>query len=67
MPDQMFFFLTPLYASSATWSLQSFNWWLAPLLLICAIASTLDLVFENVAKILAGKPLRNKVVLEREY
>ena len=28
--QQMFFFLTPLYASSATWSLSSCNWWLAP-------------------------------------
>src|SRR5262245_32265757 len=45
--QQMFFFLTPLYASSATWSLQSFNWWLAPILLVCAIASTMDLVFDN--------------------
>ena len=45
--QQMFFFLTPLYASSATWSLQSFNWWLAPLLLVCAIISTMDLVFDN--------------------
>jgi hypothetical protein len=24
--QQMFFFLVPLYASSATWSLASFNW-----------------------------------------
>jgi len=45
--QQMFFFLTPLYASSATWSLQSFNWWLAPLLLVCAVVSTMDLVFDN--------------------
>ena len=45
--QQMFFFLTPLYASSATWSLSSFNWWLAPLLLICAVVSTMDLVFDN--------------------
>jgi len=45
--QQMFFFLTPLYASSATWSLASWNWWLAPLLLICAVVSTLDLVFDN--------------------
>jgi hypothetical protein len=43
----MFFFLTPLYASSATWSFASFNWWLAPLLLICAVLSTMDLVFDN--------------------
>src|SRR5205085_11774970 len=45
--QQMFFFLTPLYASSATWSLVSFNWWLAPLLLACAVLSTMDLVFDN--------------------
>ena len=45
--QQMFFFLTPLYASSATWSFQSFNWWLAPLLLVCAVVSTMDLVFDH--------------------
>lgn len=45
--QQMFFFLTPLYASSATWSLSSRNWWLPPLLLVCAVLSTLDLVFDN--------------------
>ena len=45
--QQMFFFLTPLYASSATWSLASWNWWIAPLLLVCAIVSTMDLVFDN--------------------
>ena len=45
--QQMFFFLTPLYASSATWSLSSWNWWLAPLLLVCAVLSTMDLVFDN--------------------
>jgi len=45
--QQMFFFLTPLYASSATWSLSSFNWWIAPLLLVCAVVSTMDLVFDN--------------------
>lgn len=45
--QQMFFFLTPLYASSATWSLSSLNWWIAPLLLICAVVSTMDLVFDN--------------------
>jgi len=45
--QQMFFFLTPLYASSATWSLQSINWWLAPLLFVCAVVSTMDLVFDN--------------------
>jgi hypothetical protein len=30
--QQMFFFLVPLYASSATWSTASWNWWMAPLL-----------------------------------
>jgi hypothetical protein len=45
--QQMFFFLTPLYASSATWSIASLNWWLAPLLLVCAVISTMDLVFDN--------------------
>lgn len=45
--QQMFFFLTPLYASSATWSLTSWNWWIAPLLLVCAVVSTMDLVFDN--------------------
>lgn len=45
--QQMFFFLTPLYASSATWSVISRNWWLAPLLFICAVLSTLDLVFDH--------------------
>src|SRR5262245_28345614 len=28
--QQMFFFLVPIYASSASWSLVSFNWWLPP-------------------------------------
>ncbi len=45
--QQMFFFLVPLYASSATWSLSSLNWWLAPVLLVCAVVSTMDLVFDN--------------------
>jgi hypothetical protein len=45
--QQMFFFLTPLYASSATWSLASWNWWLPPLLLVCAVLSTMDLVFDH--------------------
>jgi len=45
--QQMFFFLTPLYASSATWSFKSWNWWLAPLLLVCAVLSTMDLVFDH--------------------
>ena len=45
--QQLFFFLTPLYASSATWSLSSWNWWLAPILLVCAVISTMDLVFDN--------------------
>lgn len=45
--QQMFFFLTPLYASSTTWSLASRNWWIAPLLFLCAVVSTLDLVFDH--------------------
>jgi hypothetical protein len=45
--QQTFFFLTPLYASSATWSLSSWNWWIAPILLVCAVVSTMDLVFDN--------------------
>lgn len=45
--QQMFFFLTPLYASSTTWSLASKNWWIAPLLLVCAVISTMDLVFDH--------------------
>jgi hypothetical protein len=45
--QQMFFFLVPLYASSATWSLTSPNWWLVPILLVCAVVSTMDLVFDN--------------------
>ena len=45
--QQMFFFLVPLYASSATWSLDSFNWWMAPVLLVCGVVSTMDLVFDN--------------------
>ncbi|HET9621906.1 MAG TPA: DUF5924 family protein [Kofleriaceae bacterium] len=45
--QQMFFFLTPLYASSATWSLASWNWWLAPILLVCAVVSTMDIVFDH--------------------
>ena len=45
--QQMFFFLVPLYASSTTWSLSSRNFWLAPLLLLCAVLSTLDVVFDR--------------------
>jgi cell division septation protein DedD len=45
--QQMFFFLVPLYASSATWSLTSWNWWLVPILLTFAVISTMDLVFDN--------------------
>jgi hypothetical protein len=45
--QQMFFFLTPIYASSATWSFASWNWWLAPILLVCAVLSTMDLVFDH--------------------
>jgi len=45
--QQMFFFLTPLYAASATWSTSSFNWIFAPLLLFFAVLSTMDLIFDN--------------------
>lgn len=46
--QQMFFFLVPIYAASATWSWASWNWWMAPLLLACAVVSTLDLVFDHI-------------------
>ena len=45
--QQMFFFLVPLYGASATWSLSSPNWWLAPILLVCGVLSTLDLIFDH--------------------
>lgn len=45
--QQMLFFLVPLYASSTTWSFESSNWWLAPVLLVCAVLSTMDLVMDN--------------------
>ena len=45
--QQMFFFLVPMYAFSATWSLVSFNWIWAPVLLFCAVVSTMDLLFDN--------------------
>jgi hypothetical protein len=47
MYQQMFFFLVPLYASSAMWSMHSPNWWIVPVLLLCAVLSTMDLVFDN--------------------
>ncbi len=47
MYQQMFFFLVPLYAASAMWSTSSPNWWIVPLLLLCAVLSTMDLVFDN--------------------
>lgn len=46
--QQMFFFLVPIYAASATWSWASWNWWIVPLLGVCAVVSTLDLVFDHV-------------------
>ncbi len=49
--QQMFFFQVPLYASSATWSLYSPNWWLPVLLAICAVLSTLDVIFDNVVMV----------------
>jgi hypothetical protein len=45
--QQMFFFLVPLYASSATWAIGAWNFWLAPVLFICGVLSTIDLVFDN--------------------
>ncbi len=45
--QQMFFFRRRCTASSATWSLASWNWWLAPILLVCAVVSTMDLVFDH--------------------
>ncbi|HTJ41380.1 MAG TPA: DUF5924 family protein [Kofleriaceae bacterium] len=45
--QQMFFFLVPIYASSATWALGTWNWWLAPILFVCGVLSTIDLVFDN--------------------
>jgi len=45
--QQMFFFQVPLYASSATWALDSPNWWLPLLLSACAVLSTLDVIFDS--------------------
>ncbi len=45
--QQMFFFLVPIYASSATWALGTWNFWLAPVLFVCGVFSTIDLVFDN--------------------
>jgi hypothetical protein len=45
--QQMFFFQLPLYAASATWALDSANWWLPVLLGLCAVLSTLDVVFDQ--------------------
>jgi uncharacterized protein DUF5924 len=45
--QQMFFFLVPFYFTSTTWSLESTNWWLAPILIGCAVLSTMDLVMDN--------------------
>ncbi len=45
--QQMFFFLVPFYFTSTTWSLESANWWLAPILIACAVLSTMDLVMDN--------------------
>ena len=45
--QQMFFFLVPIYASSATWALGTWNWWLAPILFVCGVVSTIDLVFDH--------------------
>jgi hypothetical protein len=45
--QQMFFFLVPIYASSATWALGTWDFWLAPLLFVCGVLSTIDLIFDN--------------------
>ena len=45
--QQMFFFLVPIYASSSTWALGTWNFWLAPVLFVCGVFSTIDLVFDN--------------------
>lgn len=43
----MFFFLVPFYFASTSWSLTAANWWLAPLIVVCAVLSTMDLVMDN--------------------
>jgi hypothetical protein len=53
--QQMFFFQVPLYASSATWALDSPSWWLPVLLGVCAVLSTLDVVFDRY--ILPNRPV----------
>ena len=53
--QQMFFFQVPLYASSATWALDSPNWWLPLLLGGCAVLCTLDVVFDNY--VLPNRPI----------
>jgi hypothetical protein len=53
--QQMYFFQLPLYASSATWALDSPNWWLPVLLGVCAVLSTLDVIFDR--HILPRRPL----------
>jgi hypothetical protein len=45
--QQVFFFLLPLYASSATWALDSPNMWLPMVIGGCAVLSTLDVVFDQ--------------------
>ena len=46
--QQMLFFLVPLYAFSATWSMTSLNWIVPVVILVFAVLSTMDLVFDNV-------------------
>lgn len=48
--QQIFFFLTPIYFFSATWQMNDWsvaNWFMVPVLLVFAVLSTLDLVFDN--------------------
>jgi hypothetical protein len=45
--QQVFFFLLPLYASSATWTLDSPNLWLPIVLGACAVISTMDVIFDQ--------------------
>ena len=45
--QQMLFFLVPLYASSTTWSFESSNWWLAPILAILGLLSIFIILTES--------------------
>jgi hypothetical protein len=45
--QQMLFFLVPFYAWSSGFDLGTFTWWLPAVLLVFAVLSTMDLVFDN--------------------